>query len=195
MTDFILNAVAREDEGKGASRRLRRTGMVPAVIYGGDKRKKPVSIALENRVLIKQFEDNAIFSSILTVSLDGNEEKVIIKDLQRHPANSSILHIDLQRVTKSNKIQIVVPLNFINFEKSPAGVASGNFTVQQNTTQILCLPDSLPESLDVDMSAAEMGQVLHLSDITLPAGVEIAQLRRGEDHNQGIAQAYAPRTS
>ncbi len=195
MSNIILNAVSRVDEGKGASRRLRREGMVPAVVYGGDDQQKPVSISLENRALVKQLEDATFFSSILTVKLDDQEEQVIVKDLQRHPAKNSVLHADFQRVTKSSKIQIIVPLNFINFAKSPAGVASGKFAVQQNTAQILCLPENLPESLDVDMSNVEMGQVLHLSDITLPAGVEIVQLRRGEDHDQGIAQSYAPRSA
>jgi len=193
MTDFVLNAQAREDEGKGASRRLRRSGYVPAVVYGGDKRKKPTSISLENRVLIKQTEDQTFFSSILTLELDGKEEKVIVKDLQRHPAKNTIQHIDFQRVTKSNPIEIIVPLNFVNFAKSPAGKASGKFAVQQNTATVRCLADKLPEALNVDMSGVEMGQVIHLSDIELPAGVEIAQLRRGSDRDQGIAQTYAPR--
>ena len=195
MTDFVLNAQPREDEGKGASRRLRHSGFVPAVVYGGDKRKKPVSISLENRVLVKQLEDPSFFSSILTMELEGKEEKVIIKDLQRHPARNSVLHIDFQRVTKSTPIEIVVPLNFINFNKSPAGKANAKYAVQQNTTKVRCLADKLPEVLEVDLAAIEMGQVIHLSDITLPAGVEIVQLRRGADRDQGIAQTYSPRGS
>ncbi|WP_432470951.1 50S ribosomal protein L25/general stress protein Ctc [Amphritea sp. HPY] len=193
MTDFVLNALPREDEGKGASRRLRRAGYVPAVVYGGDKRKKPVSISLENRVLVKQIEDETFFSSILSLELDGKAEKVIVKDFQRHPAKNTVQHIDFQRVTKSNPIQIIVPLNFVNFEASPAGKASGKFAIQQNTTEVRCLADKLPEALEVDMSGVEMGQVIHLSNITLPAGVEIVQLRRGADRDQGIAQTYAPR--
>jgi len=193
MTDFVLNALPREDEGKGASRRLRRAGYVPAVVYGGDKRKKPVSISLENRVLIKQIEDQSFFSSILSLELDGKAENVIVKDFQRHPAKNTVQHIDFQRVTKSTPIQIIVPLTFINFEQSPAGKASGKFAVQQNTTVVRCLADKLPEALEVDMSGVEMGQVIHLSNITLPAGVEIVQLRRGEDRDQSIAQTYAPR--
>ncbi|BBB27529.1 50S ribosomal protein L25/general stress protein Ctc [Amphritea japonica] len=193
MSNFVLNAQPRTDEGKGASRRLRHSGYVPAVVYGGDKRKKPVSISLENRVLVKQTEDSSFFSSILTLELDGKEEKVIIKDLQRHPAKSSIMHIDFLRVTKSQPIEIIVPLSFVNFNASPAGKASGKLDIQQNTTKIRCLADKLPEALEVDMSAVEMGQVTHLSDIVLPEGVEIVQLRRGSDRDQGIAQTYSPR--
>ncbi len=193
MTDFVIKAEARTDEGKGASRRLRHAGMIPAVVYGGAKNKKPVSVTLENRALIKQIEDPTFFSSILTLDIDGKEEKVIIRDFQRHPARNSVMHVDFQRITKSNKIQIQVPLSFTNFSQSPAGKESGKFAVQQNTVQVLCLADKLPESLEVNMSAVEMGQILHLSDITMPAGVEIVQLRRGSDHNQSIAQVYSPR--
>ncbi|MBQ0756495.1 MAG: 50S ribosomal protein L25/general stress protein Ctc [Amphritea sp.] len=195
MSNFVLNALPRTDEGKGASRRLRHSGYVPAVVYGGDKRKKPVSISLENRVLVKQTEDSSFYSSVLTLELEGKEEQVIIKDLQRHPSKSNIMHIDFLRITKSTPIEIVVPLNFVNFNKSPAGKASGNFTIQQNTTKIRCLADKLPEALEVDMSAIDMDTVLHLSDVTLPAGVEIVQLRRGADRDQSIAQAYTPRGS
>ena len=195
MTDFVLNAQPRNDEGKGASRRLRHAGQVPAVVYGGDKRKKPVSISLENRQLVKQIEDETFFSSILTLDVDGKEEKVIVKDMQRHPAKNSVLHVDFQRVTKSNPIEIIVPLNFTNFEKSPASIAAGKYTVSQTTVKVRCTMDKLPEALDVDLSGVEMGQVIHLSDIVMPAGVEICQLRRGADRDQGIAQTYAPRGS
>ncbi|MBR9866761.1 MAG: 50S ribosomal protein L25/general stress protein Ctc [Oceanospirillales bacterium] len=195
MTDFILNAQPRTDEGKGASRRLRHAGFVPAVVYGGDKRKKPVSLSLENRVLVKQIEDPSFFSSILTLELEGKEEKVIVKDLQRHPAKNSVMHVDFQRVSKSTPIEIIVPLSFVNFNQSPAGKASGKFTIQQNTAKVLCLPENLPEVLEVDLSGVAMDQVIHLSNITLPKGVEIVQLRRGADRDQGIAQAYAPRAA
>ena len=193
MTEFVVKAELRTDEGKGASRRLRHAGKVPAVMYGGAKNKKPVSLMLENRALVKQIENPAFFSSILTIDVDGKEEKAIVKAMQRHPARNTVLHVDLQRITKSNKIQIVVPLNFVGFEKSPASKAAGKFAIQQNTVQVLCLAEKLPESLEVDMSGVEMGQILHLSDISMPAGVEIVQLRRGSDHDQGIAQVYAPR--
>ncbi|MBU2963956.1 50S ribosomal protein L25/general stress protein Ctc [Amphritea sp. 2_MG-2023] len=195
MTDFVLNAQPRTDEGKGASRRLRHAGFVPAVVYGGDKRKKPVSISLENRVLVKQLEDQSFFSSILTLNLEGKEEKVIVKDMQRHPAKDSVMHIDFQRVTKSAPIEIIVPLNFVNFNQSPAGKASGKFTIQQNTTKVRCLAEDLPEALEVDLSGVDMDQVIHLSSVSLPKGVEIVQLRRGSDRDQGIAQAYAPRAA
>jgi len=193
MSDFVINAVAREDEGKGASRRLRRTGLVPGIIYGGDKRKKPTAISIPNNELIKDIQDETFFSSILTVKLDDKEEKVIIKDLQRHPARPEVLHADFQRITKTTQIKIVVPLQFANFEQSAAAKASAKFAVEKNTVEVLCLADKLPEALIVDMTNAELGQVLHLSDISMPEGVEIVALRRGSDHDQGIGYVYAPR--
>ncbi|WP_370279015.1 50S ribosomal protein L25/general stress protein Ctc [Pontibacterium sp.] len=193
MSEFVINAVAREDEGKGASRRLRREGLVPGIVYGGDKRKKPIAISIPNNELIKDIQDESFFSSILTVKLDGKEDKVIIKDLQRHPARPEVLHADFQRVTKTTKIKITVPLSFVNFEQSAASKGAAKFAVEKNTAEILCLADNLPESLTVDLSSAEVGQVLHLSDITLPEGVEIVALRRGADHDQGIGYVYSPR--
>ncbi|WP_067866578.1 50S ribosomal protein L25/general stress protein Ctc [Neptuniibacter marinus] len=193
MSNFEVNAVAREDEGKGASRRLRRTGLVPGIVYGGDKRKKPTAIAMPNNELIKLLADDAFYSSIVTLKLDGKDEQVILKDLQRHPAKPVVLHADFQRVTKSSAIKITVPVEFINFEKSPASKAACKFASEKNTVEIICLATDLPESLVVDLSDCETDKVLHLSDITLPAGVEIVSLRRGGDHDQGIGYIYAPR--
>ncbi|KXJ54220.1 50S ribosomal protein L25/general stress protein Ctc [Neptuniibacter pectenicola] len=193
MSNFEVNAVAREDEGKGASRRLRRTGLVPGIVYGGDKRKKPTAIAMPNNELIKLLADDAFYSSIVTLKLDGKDEQVILKDLQRHPAKPVVLHADFQRVTKSSPIKITVPVEFINFEKSPASKAACKFASEKNTVEILCLATDLPDTLVVDLSDCETDKVLHLSDITLPAGVEIVSLRRGGDHDQGIGYIYAPR--
>ena len=193
MSEFVINAVARTDEGKGASRRLRREGLIPGIIYGGDKRKNPVAISMPNNALIKDIQDESFFSSILTIKLDDKEEKVIIKDLQRHPARPEVLHADFQRITKTSQIKITVPLSFVNFEQSAASKGAAKFAVEKNTAEITCLADNLPESLEVDLSGAEDGQVLHLSDISLPEGVEIVALRRGSDHDQGIGYVYSPR--
>lgn len=193
MTNFVVEAVAREDEGKGASRRLRREGLVPGILYGGDKRKKPAAISVQNNALVKMLQDDAFFSTILTLKLNDKEEQVIIKDLQRHPAKAEVLHADFQRVTKSNKIKITVPVQFVGFDKSPASKAACKFAAEKNTVEIECLAADLPEALTVDLSACADDQVLHLSDITLPSGVEISALRRGDDRDQGIGYVYAPR--
>ncbi|MGB0467197.1 MAG: 50S ribosomal protein L25/general stress protein Ctc [Pontibacterium sp.] len=193
MSNFVINAVARTDEGKGASRRLRREGLVPGIIYGGEADQSPISISMRNNELIKDIQDDAFFSSILTVNVNGTEEKVIIKALQRHPARPEVLHADFQRITATSKIKIIVPLQFINFERSAASKASAKFAVEKNSAEVLCLAADLPEALPVDLSDAEAGQVLHLSDVSLPEGVEIVSLRRGADHDQGIGYVYAPR--
>jgi large subunit ribosomal protein L25 len=193
MSNFVVEAVTREDQGKGASRRLRHEGLVPGVVYGGDKRKNPQAISMVNKDLVKLLDDQSFFSSILTLKLGDKEEQVIIKDLQRHPSKPMILHADFQRITKTNKIKIMVPIQFVNFEKSAASKAAAKFAVEANVAEILCLPENLPEALVVDLSNAEAGKMLHLSDINLPAGVEIAALRRGEDHDQGIGYVYSPR--
>ncbi|RVU29969.1 MULTISPECIES: 50S ribosomal protein L25/general stress protein Ctc [Neptunomonas] len=193
MSKFVVNTVAREDQGKGASRRLRREGLVPGVVYGGDKRKKPVAISMQNRELVKLIEDEKFFSSILTLKNGDSEDQVIIKDLQRHPAKNQVLHADFQRITKSNKISISVPLQFVNFEQSAVAKAAAKFAVEANVVEVLCLPENLPETLTVDLSAVEAGQIMHLSDIETPEGVEIAALRRGADHDQGIGYVYSPR--
>jgi large subunit ribosomal protein L25 len=193
MSNFVLNAISREDQGKGASRRLRREGLVPAVVYGGTADEAPVAISLVNKDLIKQLDDQTFFSSILTVALDGKETQVIIKDLQRHPAKPAILHADFQRIAADQKIKISVPISFINFEKSAASKNAAKFAVEANVVEILCLPKDLPEVVTVDLSNVAPTQILHLSDISLPEGVEIATLRRGEDYDQGIGYVYSPR--
>jgi large subunit ribosomal protein L25 len=193
MTNFVIEAVSRADQGKGASRRLRTQGLVPGILYGGENDKNPIAISLNNNELVKQLNDQTFFSSILTIKLNGEEQKVIIKDLQRHPARPQVLHADFQRVTNESRIRITVPLQFINFEKSSAAKASAKFAVEKNTAEILCKAGQLPEALQIDLSNVEGGKVLHLSDISLPEGVEIVALRRGGDHDQGIGYVYAPR--
>ena len=190
MSKFVVEAVSREDQGKGASRRLRHEGLVPGVVYGSET---PVSISMINKDLIKQLSDERFFSSILTLKIDGKEEKVIIKDLQRHPAKLLIMHADFLRVVSTQKIKITVPLHFDNFGKSAASKASAKFAAESNVVEILCLPENLPEALVVDLANAEAGQTLHLSDISLPEGVEVVALRRGGDRNQGIGYIYSPR--
>ncbi|WP_372738259.1 50S ribosomal protein L25/general stress protein Ctc [Neptunomonas sp.] len=190
MSNFVVEAVTRVDQGKGASRRLRHEGLVPGVVYGGET---PVSISMINKDLTKLITDESFFSSILTLKIDGKEEKVIIKDLQRHPAKSVVMHADFQRIDKDSKIKITVPLNFVNFAQSAASKAAAKFAVESNVVEILCLPADLPEALEVDLSGIEIAQTLHFSDISLPKGIEIAALRRGEDHNQGIGYVYSPR--
>ncbi|WP_010322675.1 50S ribosomal protein L25/general stress protein Ctc [Marinobacterium stanieri] len=190
MAIFTVNAVDRNDQGKGASRRLRREGLVPGIIYGSSE---PKAVSVIARELYRMLLEDGFYSSILTLNLEGKEEKVIIKDLQRHPSKPVVLHADFQRIDDNQKIKLQVPLAFVNFEKSAASKAAAKFAQEASTVEILCLPKDLPEVLEVDLSKIELGQIAHLSDITLPEGVEIVALRRGEDHDQSVGYCYAPR--
>ena len=181
MTEFALNAEVRSDLGKGASRRLRRNAnLVPAVIYGGDK--APQSISLLANQLTKLLENEAAFSHVLAVNVAGTTENVVIKALQRHPAKGFVLHADFQRVVAGQKLTAHVPLHFIN-EATAVGVKQqgGEISHTINEVEVSCLPKDLPEFIEVDMAAVEVGQTLHLSDIKLPKGVELVALAHGND--------------
>lgn len=190
MKDFIIKAETRGDQGKGASRRLRREGRIPGILYGSTD---PVSVSVFGNDLYKAVQLEGFFSSQMTLSLDGEPTTVIIKDIQRHPSKPLLLHVDFQRVDADKKIKIQVPLKFVNFAKSAAAKASAKFAAEASTVEILCLPQNLPDALEVDLSKIELGQIAHLSDIVLPEGVEIVALRRGEDRDQSVGYCYAPR--
>jgi large subunit ribosomal protein L25 len=184
-----LSAVTRDDLGKGASRRLRRlSGGTPAIIFGGAKNKKPLSVTLVHKDLWKASETEGFFSSIVTLSVNGKEEPVIIKDIQRHPAKQEIQHVDFLRVTKSNLIHILVPLKFVNEATAPSiKIQGGTVSHAKSEVEITCLAANLPECLTVDMQDVAIGGIVHLADIPLPKGVTIRALRLGDDHNQAIA--------
>ncbi len=186
-TNFTINAKSREDTGKGASRRLRRlTGEVPAIIYGGKKDAEKISIL--HKDITKALENDAVYSSIISLSIDGKAEDTIIKDIQRHPAKQIILHMDFLRVSKTTKLQTRVPLNFIN-EDICVGVKLGGGLIAHTMTdiEVSCLPKDLPESIDVDMAEVDVGQIVHLSDLTLPDGVESVSLSQGADYDLTVA--------
>lgn len=191
--NFVLEAEARNDLGKGASRRLRREGKVPAVIYGGGK--DPASISLDHNELIHKLDNEAFFSHILTVKVGGSDENAIIKDLQRHPAKPTVLHMDLQRVNMSEKIRVHIPLHFINEEVSPGVKAGGLVTHNMTETEVSCLPGNLPEYLEVDISNLDVDGIAHLSDIAVPSGVEIVELSHGAGHDQPVASIHMPRAA
>ena len=184
---FTVVAEARADEGKGASRRLRRlNGEVPAIIYGGKKDAEKISIL--HKDITKAPENDAVYSSIISLSIDGKAEDTIIKDIQRHPAKQIILHMDFLRVSKTTKLQTRVPLNFIN-EDICVGVKLGGGLIAHTMTdiEVSCLPKDLPESIDVDMAEVDVGQIVHLSDLTLPDGVESVSLSQGADYDLTVA--------
>lgn len=190
--EFVLNAVVRGDVGKGASRRLRNDELVPAIVYGGTK--QPRNVSLSHRELVKALENEAFFSHLITLKLDDGAEEVILKDLQRHPARPRILHADFQRVSRDRKLHVHIPLHFINQEKCH-GVKNQGGIIQHNANEVYvtCLPQDLPEYIEVDMTAYHVGQAVHLSDLKLPAGVESVELSHGPEHDIPVATVLAPK--
>ena len=194
MSDaFELNAEIREDMGKGASRRLRRLDdSIPAIIYGGDK--APTPLTLVRKDLEYALQNEAFYSHVLTIKVGSKKQKAILKDLQRHPAKDRVMHADFMRVSDDVKIKVNVPLHFLN-EEACHGVKMEGGMIQHSATdlEVLCLPGDMPEYLEVDMLDAKVGAIIHISDITLPAGVESVALSHGEDHDLAIASVLAPR--
>ncbi len=176
-----IPASVRELRGKGASRRLRHQGMVPGILYGGDR--DPVALQISYQFLSNAVLNDSFYTSILEIAVDdGRTQKVIVRDLQRHPARADVMHIDFLRVSDTEKLNILVPLHFLNEDESPAGKKSSVVISHlQTEVEISCLPKDLPESLDLDLANLDAGDSLQLSDIVLPDGVEIVALSHGED--------------
>ncbi|CAA0110604.1 50S ribosomal protein L25 [Halioglobus japonicus] len=196
MSDqFELIAEVRTDLGKGASRRLRRfEGRVPAIIYGGDK--VPQSLSLISKDLEKSLENEAFYSHVLVIKVGDVKEKAILKDMQRHPAKNRVVHVDFMRIDENVAIKVHVPIHFLN-EESCYGVKTEGGMIQHQETdiEVQCLPGDIPAYIEVDMIEAKVGQIIHLSEITLPAGVTSVALALGEDHDLAIASVNAPKGS
>ena len=176
---FTLDATVRTDLGKGASRRLRREDKLPGIIYGGEE--APVSITLDHNKVNNAADFEAFYSHVLTLNLDGKPVEVLVKDMQRHPYKPKIMHIDFQRVIAGEDVHTNVPLHFVNEEKSAAVKAGGIAEHHVTEIEVTCLPKNLPEFIEVDMAGVEMGQTLHLSDLTLPAGVSSVELAKNDE--------------
>ncbi len=187
-----INVQRREDEGKGASRRLRRAGNVPAIVYGGEL--KPVNIQINHEELWLASQNDWFYSSILDLSLGGDVQKVLLRDIQRHPYKQQLIHLDFQRVDENKALRTAVPLHFANQEKSPAG-KSADVVITHELTEVVveCLPKHLPESITVDLSELAVGAVLHLSQIALPEGVSIPELKLGKEHDSAVVIAKVGR--
>ena len=180
-----LNATGRETDGKSSSRRLRRAGSVPAVIYGGDK--DPIRISILEKDIAKASEVPGFATKILSVNLSGEEQNVIVKEIQRHPATQRVLHADLLRVNPDTKISLSVPVRFIN-EEICVGVKMHGGAISRliNNIDINCLASNLPEYLEVDVAELDVGDSVFLSSLDLPEGVEIPSLALGEDRDQAV---------
>ncbi|MFK8021047.1 MAG: 50S ribosomal protein L25/general stress protein Ctc [Pseudomonadales bacterium] len=193
--EFVLHAQSRKDLGKGASRRLRRNqDHMPAIVYGGNG--DPVNISIQHKDMLKATQNEAFYSHIIELDIDGTSEDVIIKDLQRHPAKLRLIHADFLRIVKGQKITVNVPLHFINEDQCKGVKMQGGQVLHSATDmEISCLPKDLPEYIEVDMIAVELGEQVHLSDVKLPEGVESVALSHGPDHDLSIAAVNAPKGS
>lgn len=186
---FEVEAVVRHEIGKGASRRLRHAKKVPGVIYGGGK--EPVSLTIEHNKMAKALENEAFYSHILTLKTGTDSERVILKDVQRHPYKPIVMHVDFQRVRADEKLHMHVPLHFIGADKAQ-GVKDGGLVSHIETDlEIACLPDNLPEFIEVDISGMTLNDILHISDLKMPNGVESLALAQEDD--KPIVSIHMPR--
>lgn len=184
-TNHKLTATSRKIEGKGASRRLRTAGYVPAIVYGAGAEPKAIQVLHNDILLGSRFE--SFYSSVIELTVDGKAEKVLIKDWQKHPFKQLMLHMDFQRVNENEAVRVAVPVHFLNQEKSPAGKTAG-LVISHNLTEVTvsCLPKDLPEFIELDLATLAAGSIIHLSDLKLPAGVEIPELGLGKEHDVAV---------
>lgn len=187
-----ITATRRSDAGKGASRRLRRAGQVPAILYGGDI--QPLSLQLDHEEILLSAKNEWFFSSVLDLEIEGETQPVLVRDWQVHPYKQQMLHLDFLRVDENVEIHVNVPLHFLGQEGSPAGKTSG-VVISHNLTEVevACLSKDLPAHIDVDLSQLEEGDLIHMSDLKLPEGVELLALRQGKEHDQTVVSAHAVR--
>jgi large subunit ribosomal protein L25 len=186
---FELEAQARQDQGKGASRRLRRAEQVPAILYGAGKEATP--LFLDHNKVIVALQNEGFYTHILTLKVGKEAEKVILKDLQRHPFKPRILHMDFQRIRADEKLKMHVPLHFIGTENAPGVKEGGLLSHLLSDVEVSCLPANLPEFIEVDVSNLGLDQLLHLSELKLPQGVELVALSHGRD--LPVANVHLPR--
>ena len=188
MSDHTIQATGRNVEGKGASRRLRRAASIPAIIYGGKSLPQPIQLDHEKIWLAQQNE--WFYSSILNLDVEGKVEQVLLRDMQRHPFKQIIMHLDFQRVDANQALRAKVPLHFLNQDKSPAGKTAGILVLHElNEVEVSCLPKDLPEFIEIDLSNLVVGDIIHLSDLKLPEGVELPELKLGKEHDVAVVIA------
>ena len=189
---FSLAAETRRDAGKGASRRLRREGKIPGIMYGGGQ--TPTGVAFDANALHRNMAQEAFLSSILNVTLDGKNLQAIVRDYQAHPAKRAILHLDLQRIVATEKLRMTIPLHFINAELSP-GVKLGGASVSHLLTEleVSCLPQDLPEYIEIDIAPMQLNDMLHIRDLRLPKGVELPGFLANSDSDLPVVHVHVLR--
>ena len=187
--DFDLIAEIREDQGKGASRRLRHEGKVPAIIYGAGR--PPRALVFDHNRVLQQLANEKFYSSVLSIKVGEKNQAAILKDVQRHPSKPIVMHMDFQRIVADQEIKMLVPIHFLGEDVAP-GVKTSGGSVQHMITEVevVCLPKHLPEYLEMDVSELELDEMLKLSDIKLPEGVSIPALAQGEEADRGVVSIH-----
>ncbi len=189
--NFVLNAELREGTGTGVARRLRHAGAFPGVVYGAGQ--EPVSLTFDHDKVWHMSSEEAFYSNVIALDVGGKKEKVVVKALQRHPYKQALLHLDLQRIDAKKKLSMHVPLHLLNEEIAVGVKAGGTVSRLCVDVEVSCLPKNLPEYLELDIADLDIDSSLHLSDIKLPKGVELAELVRGESHDQSVVVIHKTR--
>jgi len=189
---FEFVAQSRKESGKTAARAARRSGNVPAVVYGHGE---PQMIVLNHNEVVKHLAHEEVYSHILDLTIDGKTEKAILKGVQRHPAKVRVLHLDFLRIDLNDAIKVHVPLHFINEHSGVGGKKGGVATHTRTDVEVSCLPAYLPEFIEVDLANLDIGQSIHLSELKLPANVQIVELTHGADHDVAVVSMQAPKAA
>ncbi len=190
---LTIDAIKRETGGTAGARRIRRSDdQVPGVVYGGDE--PPVHFQLEYRRVAKVMEDEQFFSQIVSLNMENESQRVVLRELQRHPATDKVIHIDFLRVSEDRELNVMIPLHFLNEEECigvrlNGGVASRNL----NEVEVSCLPRDLPEFIEIDLEDMDIGDSVHLSDLDLPDGISLVAMTRGDGHDDLIVNVHMPR--
>ena len=190
MNEFEVVAHPRSETGTGASRRLRRTGKVPAILYGGGK--DPIPLTLEENRVRKQIENEAFAAHVLTVKVGDEESQAVLKAVHRDPVSERVMHMDFQRISATSEIHMHVPLHFVNEDDCPGRRVGGIVTHLLVEVEVGCLPKDLPEYIEVDMSGLDVGEAVHLSELVLPEGVHVMVLAQNPDNDQPVVSVQHP---
>jgi len=188
---FELKAEKRSSLGTAPSRRMRKEGKIPAVVYGGGT--APADVILSHNAVLRSLENEAFYSHVLSIDVDGKKEEVLLKDVHRHPNGTHILHLDFLRVGADTKIRKLVPIHFVGEDTAPGIKLGGQLIHSMNSVEIVCLVKDLPEFIEVDLSNLDLGETFHLTDIKLAKGMQIAELLQGGDHDQSVAVIHKAR--
>ena len=190
MSTITLNATTREDMGKGASRRLRHAKQLPAIVYGGEG-KEPVSITLQQKDVQHKLPDEHFYSQVLSLVIDGAAEDVLLRDIQHHPYKQEVMHMDFIRIDANHAVHVHTPLHFIGEEGSPGIKQEGGVVSHMMMeVELECLPKNIPEFIEVDLSGMHVGDIVHLSDLKLPEGVEVLALKHGEEYDAAVVSMH-----